>query len=308
MLDCEYDFFIFCVKKGLNLVLVFDDISENIYEKYFLSFVYIWLYCDEVYLRKGVDFMCFFMVFQKDFIYLDWYLFVYDCFIDLVNVILKLGEFDVVVELKVGCGKVLLYVIFKLFQNYQVNICLGLFNVEVVLFYFSKKRGLVFLLFVDVRNFDLNVMVEGLGEDNSYFKYIMEWLFFCWVMILIILGILFYVIFCVRCCQNIVLLVFEKWDMMFVFVEMFGMIYLLCNNVYGMFQVMKKNFYFIVNCFFYVDFFFELKWEVELQCLCMKFGYDEVLFDEIICGLEVLKVEQVFVNNCMLGELYIKIC
>lgn len=305
--DSEYDSILVRVRKGSNLILSFEDISSNIYEKLLKASAYTWLYKDEVYIRSGKDSAMFATVFQKDSIYSDWYPFHRNVFIDSVKPVLQLGEFDVAVALQIGKGNVVLHAIPKLFENYQVHTKSGLFHSERMLNFFRKKTGSVFLEFADEKHFDPSGLDSGPGEDNSYLKYIMERPALRWAMILTILGILLYVIFRARRRQNVVPPVPEKRDMTLAFVDTLGTIYLSRNNPYGTLQVMKKNFYLTVNRFFYVDLQSGSRRELELQRLRMKSGYDEELLNEIIAGLEVQKADQVQVTNRALGELYAKI-
>lgn len=134
---------------------------------------------------------------------------------------------------------------------------------------------------------------EEEGErDDSYLQFIFQNPNRVIAIVLLLVGVLFYVLFRAKRTQPVVPFIGKKKNMTLVFADTITSIYFADRNSYVMLNVQKRNFFNAVQKHFYVD-LSKRKDDREIKALSQKSNIPEAEIQELINGFETKEVSAV---------------
>lgn len=309
----EFDSIDRYIDSGATMFYAFDEITENLYEKYFEPSVYLWDYSDKLYVAMGDTSLPYFAEFQNDTIQADWYMFRPSLIKDSLHRPFAWAmNYPIAYESDQHKGKVIMHSIPRLFCNYQLITPNGFAHAEIMLRRIPKHQPVIWLEYgrrATASNpppNDPNSDEDAGGnakEDNSYLQFIMKTPALRWAFLLGILVFLLYVLFRAKRREAVLPGVPEKRNMSLAFVETLSSIYLSRNSPYSILLVLRKNFYMAVNRHFYIDLMNTKNREEDVNRLVEKASVNDP--DELRRMLAFIETNKPGrVNQVTLGELY----
>jgi len=308
----ELDTLLRLIDSGATLFMSFDQLSSNVYERFFEENAFYWEYSNRTFVAIEDTSLAYYSVFQNDTIHDDWYTFNPNAIKDTLYKAFAFSMYKpVAFELKRGKGKVILHSMPRLFMNYQVIEPNGFTHTSYVLRKIPENNPVIWLEFgrwdQQMANRSNNSDDKGNGNekaDNSYLQYIMADESLRWAFMLAIFVFILYALFRAKRREAVLPGVPEKRNMSLAFVETLSSIYLSRNSPYGILQVLRKNFYMAVSRHFYIDLLNTQKREEDIKRLLEKSSVDEEDLREMLNFLETKPENQRFVNEVTLGRVY----
>lgn len=307
----EYEEIETYVDSGATLLLSFDQVTDNIYDRFLEPNGYMWDYANRFHVYLGDTSLAYSAVFQNDTVFADWYPFRPEAIKDSLYKAFAWGMHDpVAFESEQNKGKVILHSIPRLFCNYQVITPNGFAHTSIILRRIPKHKPVIWIEYG--RRYQQNPSdsmdnspEEGAGnekQDNSYLQFIMKHEALRWAFLLGILVFLLYVLFRAKRREAVLPGVPERRNMSLAFVETLTSIYMSRNSAYGIMLVLRKNFYTAINRHFYIDLFNSKDKEKDVERLIEKAGVDGDELRKTIHFLDSRKPEHV--NQVTLANAY----
>ncbi len=296
----EFDTLISAVKKGANLVLAYNSISENVNSFFFEEEDFIWEYNESIDLFANKKNFRFYSVFQNDTIASEWNFFNKK---ELIK-----GNFDQVeylgssqnqacfLNLKLGEGQIILHTNPKLFVNYQLLQEIGFEYSNFVISKIPKDHSIKWLELARLSDEELEDNSgdeEGAGkEDTSYLQFIFDSKALTIALLLAILGIILFVIFRTKRSQPFVPYIPKTGNHSLIFADTIKEIYYRQQTPFSILQVIKKNFYIAVNKRFFIDISKDNR-EKEIHSLHEKSGIQKEKIASLLQKLETKNENEV---------------
>lgn len=294
--NSEIDSIMKKVEKGSDIFFSFEEITENILDRFFDTVYFRSDYDQEemVYTpRARYNLM---EIYQKDTIAKLW-----NAFGEIkpkgdskaLSTFMEMENFLVI---KMGKGKVFLHTNPNMFYNYQLKRNDGFRHARYVIDQLSGKKEVVILelgrLPDDYDGEDEEEEEEkgaGDGEqDNSLLRWLLVRPMLRNAILLLIGGLLLYVLFRTQRKRPAVPYLRKKKDMTLAFAETITSIYYSKQNHYGMLQVQRKNFYATILKHYFVD-LNRRDGDREIRILAEKSNKP---FDEIKTLVELFEVKE----------------
>jgi len=308
----EFDEIDTYIDSGATLFMAYDQITQNLYERYFEPNVYQWDYSNKLYVALGDTSLAYHPVFQNDTIQADWYMFQSSLIKDTLHRPFAWAmNYPIAYESSQKKGLVVMHSIPRLFCNYQVITPNGFAHAEVMLRRIPKNKPVIWVEYgrrsTNISNApsDPNSDETTGGNkkiDNSYLQFIMRTPALRWAFLLGILVFLLYVLFRAKRREAILPGVPEKRNMSLAFVETLSSIYLSRNSPYSILLVLRKNFYMAINRHFYIDLMNTKTREEDVNRLVEKASVDGDELRRMLQFIETNKPARV--NQVTLAELY----
>ena len=256
--NAEIDTLISRVYSGSDLMISFNDLTENIYERLLGETRISYDYDESV--KVFINNKSYEMInlFQTDTVACQWPAFgVIDKNINLKS-LSSFMEMSNFIEMPFGKGKFLLHTNPSMFYNYQIKRKDGFKYTSFVIDQLSEKQNIYLLelgrLTDNYGNYDIEEDDGSGGKiDDSYLQLIFQSQTLVIALLLSILGIILFIVFRSRRMRPIVPFIKPKKDMTMAFTETITSIYFSKRNPYGLLQVQRKNFYSTVQRHFFVD-------------------------------------------------------
>ena len=259
--NSEIDSIMTKVEKGSDIFFSFEEITENILDRFF----------DTVYFRSDYDEQEMVYtpraryelleVFQKDTIAKLW-----NAFGEIKpkgdsKALSTFMEMENFIVIQMGKGKVFLHTNPNMFYNYQLKRNDGFRHARYVIDQFSSKKEVVILelgRLPDDYNGEDEEEEEAKGPgngkmDNSLLRWLLVRPMLRNAVLLLIGGLLLYVLFRTQRKRPAVPYYPKKKDMTLAFTETITSIYYSKQNHFGMLQVQRKNFYATILKHYFVD-------------------------------------------------------
>lgn len=313
----KYDSIIHLVDSGANLLLSFDYVTQNVYDKHLAQNAYYWEYNAYIHAWVGDTSLRFNHVFQNDTLATDWYVYDEDAILD-TNYVAYCFAFNhpIAYYEKHGKGKVHLHSIPELFQNYQLLQPNGFAHCALILKQIPKNRPVIWLDLAILKNEVYQSDQsddEGEGDDkqdNSLIQFILKNSALRIAFLLSIILLLLYVLFRSKRKESILPGVPEKRNMSLAFMETLSSIYISRNSPIGILQVLRKNFYQTVSRYYYIDLTTKETREENIKRLIEKSDYDSEKLNDILKRLnpknKVVDAEELGIIYRMIREFYIQ--
>lgn len=255
----EIDTILGCVKKGSTLFISYNELTDNLIQRFFTSYGEGYDYADSVNTFINRNRFSMYYLFQNDTIAHEWDAFYKIQPIDSNYISLSsFMEMSNFIRIKLGNGWILLHTNPEFFFNYQLKRNEGYRYSSFVLNQLSKTED-IYLLEMG-RLLDKNEQSgvddseeKGDVEDSSYLKFLLKNPAFSVAMGLILLGIVLFILFRAKRIQPIVPFIPKKKNMSLEFAETITSIYLSKQHPIGILRVQRKNFYDAVNKHFFID-------------------------------------------------------
>lgn len=310
--NSEFDTINHYIDSGATIFYAFDEITENLYERYFEPNVYLWDYSNKLYVAMGDTSLPYYAVFQNDTVQADWYMFRPSMIKDsLQKPFAWAMNYPIAFESKQHKGKVIMHSIPRMFCNYQVITPNGFAHAEIMLRRIPKHKPVIWLEYgrrsmvsnpppADSNGDDAGGNTK---EDNSYLQFILKTPSLRFAFLLGLAVFLLYVLFRAKRREAVLPGVSEKRNMSLAFVETLSSIYLSRNSPYSILLVLRKNFYMAINRHFYIDLMTTKNREEDVNRLVEKASvHDPDELRRMLAFIETNKPGRV--NQVTLGELY----
>lgn len=272
--DREIDTVLSQVAKGSDLMISFNDLTENLYERLLPSILFEFEYSSKVNVYADSGIYSMYNIFQNDTIATDWKMFSLPDSSDIRTLSYFMGIANFI-EIPHGTGRILLHSNPIMFVNYQAKRKDGFGYANFVLETIPEDRDVYLLelgrLSDNYGNFDVDEEGEDGKVDDSYFQLIFRTPQFLIALLLAIGGLILFVIFRSKRTRPVVPYIAPKKDMTLAFAETITSIYFSKRNPYGLLHVQRKNFYSTVLKHFFVD--LNRRGEKSIQTLAEKSNY-----------------------------------
>lgn len=290
LISSEVDTLLSEVKSGSTMFLSYNDLTENMYPKFFSEYETQFEYSNQVNVFTDKHKYKMINLFQNDTIATNWMAF---------NKIESLGDHESLssfmemsnfIKIKYGKGTLYFHSNPAMFYNYQLKRLHGFKYAEFVLNQLPKSQN-VYLLELGRRTDDYgNEDTEDTsGEegkvDDSYFKLIFQNPELLTALLLSILGIILFIIFRSKRRQPVVPYIEKKKDMTLAFTETITSIYYAKRHPYGLLQVQRKNFYATIHKHFFIDLNRDSDHKI-LDVLAEKCNMQRSEIDDVVSLLE----------------------
>jgi len=260
--NSEIDSIMTKVEKGSDIFFSFEEITENILDRFF----------DTVYFRSDYDEQemvytprakyNLLELYQKDTVAKLW-----NAFGEIKpkgdsKALSTFMEMENFIVINMGKGKVFLHTNPNMFYNYQLKRNDGFRHARYVIDQLSSNKDVVILELgrllddYDGEEEEDEEEPQGAGDgkqDNSLLRWLLERPMLRNALLLLILGLLLYLIFRSQRKRPAVPYYPKKKDMTLAFTETITSIYYSKQNHYGMLQVQRKNFYATILKHYFVD-------------------------------------------------------
>lgn len=312
MYSYEFDVIDEYVDSGSTIFLAFDQITDNLYNRYFEPNAYLWDYSDKFYVALGDTSLAYSAVFQNDTVQADWYPFRPSCIKDSLYRAFAWGmNYPIAFESDQKKGKVIMHSVPRLFCNYQVISPNGFAHASIMLRRIPKDKPVIWMEYGrqsmnQPASSSMNPSEdEGAGQekqDNSYIQFIMKNEALRWAFLYGILVFLLYVLFRAKRREAVLPGVPEKRNMSLAFVDTLSSIYLSRNSPYSILLVLRKNFYVAINRHFYIDLLNTKNREEDVNRLIEKSSVEGEELRKVLRFVETNKPSEV--NQQTLSDLY----
>ena len=257
----EIDTILNRVKEGSDLFISYNDLTENLIERFFKSYEISYDYADSVTIFIQRNKFPMYYLYQNDTLAHEWKAFSaiqpIDSNYQSLSSFMEMSNF---IRIKLGKGSILLHTNPEIFFNYQLKRTEGYRYTSFVLNNLSKEKA-VYLLelgrLLDEEIMDDSAMDNAEGDaeraDSSYLKFILKSPAFMVALGLTFLGLILFMLFRAKRMQPIVPYLPKKKNMSLAFAETITSIYLAKQHPLGILQVQRKNFYDAVNKHFFID-------------------------------------------------------
>lgn len=254
----EIDTLVARVKRGSDLFLSFNDLTENIYERLIGDTPVRFDYDDHVNVFTKSTRYSMINLFQTDTVACHWQAFGNiddNSNIETLSSFMEMSNF---IKINYGKGSFYLHTNPLMFYNYQIKRKPGFEYTSFVLDHLPNNRNIYFLelgrLTDNYGNYDIDEEDDMEGKrDDSYLQLIFKSPTLVIALLLSIAGVLLFVIFRSKRMRPVVPYIKPKKDMTMAFAETITSIYFSKRNPYGLLQVQRKNFYATVQKHFFVD-------------------------------------------------------
>ena len=246
------------VEEGSDLILGFNELTENITDELIEDFEFKFDYAKEINVFAKNQKFKMINLFQNDTLACEWNA-ISDAEryvkYETLSSFMELSNF---VRVEHGDGSVLLNTTPRMFYNYQLKRLHGFRYAEYVLDQLPADRDIYLLelgrLSDNYGNYDTDNQEGVDGEDeDSYLRLIFKNPTLLTALLLSIFGIILFVIFRSKRTRPEVPFIQKKKDMTLAFADTITSIYFAKRNPYGILQVQKKNFYATIHKHFFVD-------------------------------------------------------
>jgi cbb3-type cytochrome oxidase subunit 3 len=257
----EIDTILNRVKAGSDLFISYNELTENLIQRFFKSYEISYDFADSVTIFVQRNKFPMYYIYQNDTLAHEWKAFSAILPIDSnyqsLSSFMEMSNF---IRIKLGKGSILLHTNPEIFFNYQLKRTEGYRYTSFALNHLSKEKA-VYLLelgrLLDEENIDDSALDDEEGEaeraDNSYLKFILKSPGFIAALGLTFLGLILFMLFRAKRMQPIVPYLPKKKNMSLAFAETITSIYLAKQHPLGILQVQRKNFYDAVNKHFFID-------------------------------------------------------
>jgi hypothetical protein len=257
----EIDTILNRVKEGSDLFISYNDLTENLIQRFFKSYEISYDHADSVNIFIQRNKFPMYYIYQNDTLAHEWKAFSaiqpIDSNYQSLSSFMEMSNF---IRIKLGKGSILLHTNPEVFFNYQLKRTEGYRYTSFVLNNLSKEKA-VYLLelgrLLDEEILDDSAMDNAEGDaeraDSSYLKFILKSPAFMVALGLTFLGLILFMLFRAKRMQPIVPYLPKKKNMSLAFAETITSIYLAKQHPLGILQVQRKNFYDAVNKHFFVD-------------------------------------------------------
>lgn len=296
----EIDTILSKVKKGSDLFLSYNVLTNNINERIFKSQELSYDYADSINVFVGKSRFTQFYLYQNDTVAYPWKAFLevepIDSAYQYLSSFMEMPNF---LRIKHGKGFIYVHTNPEFFFNYQLKRPDGFRYSSFVINQFSKDRP-VYLL-------ELGRLLDNYGEedtekqegtegqkDDSYLQFLLKSPALMVAMGLTLFGLIIFLLFRSKRLQPIVPYIPKKKNMSLEFADTITSIYAAKQYPYGLLQVQRKNFLETIQKHFFVDLSRkETDRERELQILAQKstVSIDEI--QELLALFETTEVTKV---------------
>lgn len=291
LLNSEIEYLLNNVSEGSDLVMSFNHLSRNIYDKIFLYVDYSFDYSDSITVFTGQNKYVFYNQHQTDTLATEWYGFNTISPIDTnYTVLSSFMETSNFIKIKHGKGTIFLHTNPQFFFNYQLLRKNG-FEQSVYFMNQIQKNKNIYWLEIGRKQEAGSKKQSGNGgkQDDSYFKLLFKHPSLLFALLLVILGFILFLLFRAKRMRPVVPYRPIKKNMTLVFADTITSIYFAKQSPKGLLQVQKKNFYSTVLKHFFVD-LSRRDGDKEIMTLSEK---SNVSFDELKEFIELLENRKV---------------
>lgn len=301
--------------KGATVILSFKHLTENIYTQIFEPNAYNWDYNKVLFAHLGDSTRAFYHVFQNDTVYGDWYSFQESQIKDSAyHAYMFAMKHPVAFFLNVEKGKVHFHCLPNLFQNIHVSTPNGYAHAVSMFKYIPKHKPIIFLSCADyLKNKPSEYTEEGdfEKEDTSLLQFILKNKPLRIAFLLSIFLLLLYVIFRAKRKENIIPGYPNKHNRSLPYVETLASIYISKKSPIDVLQLVRKNFFFAIQRYYYIDLsneetrknaFARLKEKLPESAISLQEIMDDLttrnkeITDEYVVNLQQ-KIHTLFINN-----------
>lgn len=260
LLNSEIDYLLENVYEGSDLVLSYDNLSQNIYDRLFLNLEYIFDYSDSVNVFANKKEFVFYNIHQTDTLATEWYAYENLEMIDSnYTVLSSFMEAPNFIKVQHGKGCIYLHTNPQFFYNHQVLRKDGFNQTAFFINQLQKDKNVYWLEIGRKQEHDYykkkikEKQSQKGKQDDSYFKLLFKHPPLMIAMLLVILGFVLFLLFRAKRMRPVVPYVEKKKNMTLVFADTITSIYLAKQSPKGLLRVQKKNFYNTVLKHFFVD-------------------------------------------------------
>jgi hypothetical protein len=286
----EIDSIVSKVKKGSRLFLSYNQMTDNIFERFFTSYKEAFDYTDEINVFADGKRFNMINLYQNDTIACNWKTFNNVTSDNKFEGLTSFMQLDNFIKMEIDSGYAYFQCTPNLFFNYQIKRNDGFLHTTFVLNQLPKQQDVILLEFGRLsdnygnQDVDIQEGTEG-REDDSYLKLIFSNPSLLAAMLMSVLGVFLFVIFRSKRMRPIVPVVPEKKNMTLAFAETITSIYFAKQNPYGMLQVQKKNFYEAIRKHFYIE-LKDREDNTSVEVLAEKSGKSILEINDILNSLE----------------------